>query len=260
MIELLKIKLYSGKNKSAIKDKVSLGNSYQFDRKDCWASINKSMKGHKYPECHPWYIDDADGVSVTGHHILSVAGITYVSKGERFGDLLKGSKYDVNHSKNIVPLTTISELACELAIPLHYGNHRNNSIPSLKEGMSYHILTEDIVTRMLKLLAKNGVCPGDNDSDKKDIVLNMDYVSTIMLGWITDFKVILHQYGGDYQVGKDGCRSNKKLKEKDKNLDNTCHSREHGYKNQQSKTETLKVTGRLKTAFEIENPGLEYNE
>ncbi|HCG7308605.1 AHH domain-containing protein [Vibrio parahaemolyticus] len=258
LMEIERIKIYSGKNEGKLKGACTTGKKHKFIRSDCWSSANKISSSKKYPFSHPWYINGSDKVSVTGHHILSVSGVKAAAK-TKHGIILETAKYDTNHCKNIVALPTLSQLACELRVPIHYGNHTGQAIPDMKTNMSYHIFTTKMVVHMLKLLRKKGVCPGDSESDSREVLINIDYLSCIKLRWISNFEVLLHKFGKDYKEGGAGCRGIIDNLEKDKNEANSCIERYHGF-NLSDSVANMKYNDRLKTVFELENmgKGLEY--
>lgn len=261
LAELEKIKPYSKDNKDKIKGNIKIGKHHYFKRKNCWSSINKinKLKGkNKYPNCHPWYVNDSKKTfSITGHHILSVSGILLVRNTVRNGNFLENAKYDSNHCRNIVALPTLSKLACELKVPMHYGTHCEKNVLGMENNTPYHSLTTQMISHMLRLLSNSGICPGNSESERKDILLNMDYLSIIMLKWISNFQVLLHRFGKDYHSNGAGCRGIEDNIEKSKNEINFCQNRYHEY---DLTVDTLKRNDRLKTLFELEKSECVYED
>ncbi|OCH52093.1 MULTISPECIES: AHH domain-containing protein [Vibrio] len=258
LMEIERIKLYSGNNKGSLKKTVKTGKRHDFERRGCWRSANKISEPNKYPSAHPWYVEGSEKVSVTGHHILSVAGVKAASK-TKYGAMLEAAKYDTNHCKNIVALPTLSQMACELEVPIHYGNHNGEAIPDMQMGMSYHMFTTKMILHMLKLLRRKGTCPGDTESESQEVLVNVDYLSCIKLEWISSFNLLLHKFGKDYREKGPGCREIIDNIEKNKDESKSCVERYHGY-NLSPLIASMKHHNRLKTVFELENfgKGLEY--
>ncbi|WP_394136522.1 hypothetical protein [Aliivibrio fischeri] len=254
LAKLYSLSLYNSENKTRILNSIKLGKTGSLSRKECWSLPNKLVKnGEKYPERHPWHSSIKKSF-VTGHHILSIASFRTLSPDD--SDLLRDSKYNVNHSKNIVGLPTNSQVACELRVPLHFSSHTSAAIPSIKDSPSYHIISNMLLNNMIELLLANGICPADKPKDQKEVLLNIDYLSAVKLKYISNFNIILHKTGADYAQGGIGCGNSSQ--ESTKVDEKSCTKRDRNHKFN-FKTTNLKKKSRLLTIYEYENQGEVYD-
>ncbi|HFQ5058922.1 TPA: AHH domain-containing protein [Vibrio vulnificus] len=64
--------------------------------------------------------------------------------------LLRLSKYNVNHPRNIVGLPTSPLVACQLNVPLHYSSHTSDAIPTIEDSPSYHVISSMLILTFVK--------------------------------------------------------------------------------------------------------------
>ncbi|EOV3393396.1 PAAR-like domain-containing protein, partial [Vibrio parahaemolyticus] len=85
-------------------------------------------KGKSYPEGHDWYVGAG---SLEVHHVIPLEAVS----DKRFKKLFDNFSYDINQTHNLVALPGIMELACELGVQRHQGNHAQGMALSENEAV-----------------------------------------------------------------------------------------------------------------------------
>jgi uncharacterized Zn-binding protein involved in type VI secretion len=161
-------------------------------------------------EDHPWYT----GLnSLQAHHLICSEAMD----DDDWSEFARIFGYDINHENNGVMLPYLMELACQLHVPLHRGNHDKGKA----EGVSY----PDRIKTELKEI-KEGIKAGKYCDSPKALVEKLDNFSKLTLKKIDKFSWTITSDGKDYATGKNGCAGVTSLTDKP---NTTCpHDRVHG--------------------------------
>ncbi|WP_237461358.1 AHH domain-containing protein [Vibrio parahaemolyticus] len=215
-------------------------------------------KGKSYPEGHDWYVGTG---SLEVHHVIPLEAVS----DDVFKELFDDFSYDINDVHNLVALPGIMELACELGVQRHQGNHaqgmalsENEKALSILEGHETNARHENIKSFNRKLFkttqgkelrypkaAKKQVldlkdrvedgflCKYADNTKKVNMMFEreMKKHSKIILGYIQDFTWTIAYDRRDYRQGGPGCSNVSTIKQKRKGLQraNFCEAREHGF-------------------------------
>ncbi|ELA9194495.1 PAAR-like domain-containing protein [Vibrio parahaemolyticus] len=217
-------------------------------------------KGKSYPEGHDWYVGAG---SLEVHHVIPLEAVS----DKRFKKLFDNFSYDINQTHNLVALPGIMELACELGVQRHQGNHaqgmalsENEAVLNRLEDHEKNARHENIKSFNRKLFknnkiqgnelrypkaAKNQVldlkdrvekgllCKYADNTKKVNMMFEreMKKHSKKILGYIQDFTWTIAYDGRDYRQGGPGCSNVSTIKQKRKGLQraNFCEARDHGF-------------------------------
>ncbi|EOV6278237.1 PAAR-like domain-containing protein [Vibrio parahaemolyticus] len=217
-------------------------------------------KGKSYPEGHDWYVGAG---SLEVHHVIPLEAVS----DKRFKKLFDNFSYDINQTHNLVALPGIMELACELGVQRHQGNHaqgmalsENEAVLNRLEDHEKNARHENIKSFNRKLFknnkiqgnelrypkaAKNQVldlkdrvekgllCKYADNTKKVNMMFEreMKKYSKKILGYIQDFTWTIAYDGRDYRQGGPGCSNVSTIKQKRKGLQraNFCEARDHGF-------------------------------
>ncbi|WP_373272457.1 PAAR-like domain-containing protein [Vibrio parahaemolyticus] len=217
-------------------------------------------KGKSYPEGHDWYVGTG---SLEVHHVIPLEAVS----DDVFKELFDDFRHDINDVHNLEALPGIMELACELGVQRHQGNHaqgmalsENEKALSILEGHETNARHENIKSFNRKLFknnkiqgnelrypkaAKNQVldlkdrvekgvlCKYADNTKKVNMMFEreMKKHSKKILGYIQDFTWTIAYDGRDYRQGGPGCSNVSTIKQKRKGLQraNFCEARDHGF-------------------------------
>lgn len=140
-------------------------------------------------EDHPWYTGPN---SLQAHHLICSEAMD----DDDWSDYARLFGYSINHKNNGVMLPYSMELACQLHVPVHRGNHDKG----MAEGVSY----PDRITTDLKKI-KEKVKAGQYCENPKALVEKLDRYSKYILGKIDKFQWTISADGMDYKAGGNGC-------------------------------------------------------
>lgn len=104
--------------------------------------------------------------------------------------------YDINHKKNGVMLPYFMELACQLHVPLHRGNHSAGRAESVSYPDKIKTELDDI---------KKDIKAGKYCDNPKALIEKMNNLSKIILGKIDKFRWTITADGKDYKSDNNGC-------------------------------------------------------
>ncbi len=118
-------------------------------------------KGKSYPEGHDWYVGTG---SLEVHHVIPLEAVS----DKTFKKLFDNFSYDINQIHNLVALPGIMELACELGVQRHQGNHaqgmalnENKRALSILESHENNARHENIKSFNRKLFKNNKIQGND---------------------------------------------------------------------------------------------------
>lgn len=151
----------------------------QFLRKSITAKI----------ENHPWYVGPH---SLQAHHLICSEAMD----DDDWAELARIFGYDINHENNGVMLPYLMELACQLHVPLHRGNHSKG----VADGVSY---PRAIKTKLEEI--KADIKSGKFCANPKALVDTLDRFSKRIAKNIDVFRWTITADGRDYRAGSKGC-------------------------------------------------------
>ena len=225
-------------------------------------AMEKSYRGRlkTYPEQHDWYVGAG---SLEIHHVIPLEAVS----DKTFKKLFDNFTYDINGIHNLVVLPGIMELACELGVQRHQGNHaqgmalnENKTVLNRLEDHENNKRHENIKSFNRKLFKNNKIQGNELRYPKaaKALVLKLksriedgllcDYAgnqelinsmferemekhSELILGFIQNFTWTIAYDGRDYRKGGPGCSNVSTIKQKRKGSQRaeSCKTRDHGF-------------------------------
>jgi hypothetical protein len=160
-------------------------------------------------EDHPWYTGPN---SLQAHHLICSEAMD----DDDWSEFARIFGYDINHQNNGVILPYSMQLACQLHVALHRGNHAKG----VAEGVSY----PEKIRQNLEQIA-NDIRSGKYCGNTKGLVDELDDFSYYVLGKIDKFKWTITADGKDYKPGNKGCAGVKSISNKP---NQACpHDRKH---------------------------------
>ena len=149
-------------------------------------------------EDHPWYTGPN---SLQAHHLICSEAMD----DDDWSEFARIFGYDINHQNNGVILPYSMQLACQLNVALHRGNHAKG----VAEGVSY----PEKIRQNLEQIA-NDIRSGKYCGNPKGLVDELDDFSYYILGKIDKFKWTITADGKDYKLGNKGCAGVKSISNK----------------------------------------------
>ncbi|NRB42421.1 MAG: DUF4150 domain-containing protein [Pseudomonadales bacterium] len=171
---------------------------------------NSIFKGSKKQD-HPWY---SGGWSLEAHHIIcseSMDSDDWYEFSRNFG-------YSINHENNGVMLPGQMDLACQLHVPVHRGNHSKGWADDV------HLPYPKAVKKKLRDI-RAAAEQGEYCSDPEAMAEELDDISEDILLKISSFTWTISTDGKDYMQGGQGCADVKSIS--DKPQANCKHQRQH---------------------------------
>nr|WP_225937313.1 AHH domain-containing protein [Myxococcus sp. RHSTA-1-4] len=144
------------------------------------------------PEEHPWYTGPR---SLAAHHLICSE---VMADDEDWARFCREFGYDINRRPNGCMLPSRMDVACELEVPLHRGNHSAGWAHDVQ--MAY----PKAVTAMVEKVAESAAC-GAFCANPAAFVRKLDKVSATILEKVASFTWTLTSDGRDYQEGGAGC-------------------------------------------------------
>ncbi|EKE6108919.1 DUF4150 domain-containing protein [Vibrio cholerae] len=173
-------------------------------------NIFKALKKDK--EDHQWFTKP---FSLQAHHLICSEAMA--KEYWRKVCLLFG--YDINHENNGVMLPALMELACQIGVALHRGNHSKGWADDL------HLPYPDAVKKKLKAISED-IEAGSFCDNPSGVIAMLDNLSREILEKVDAFSWTLTADGKDYENGKIGCAGATSLTDKP---NQPCkHDRKHG--------------------------------
>lgn len=161
---------------------------------------------------HRWY---TGGFSLQAHHVICSESMN----NDEWAQLCRTFGYDINRKENGVMLPWKLHLACQLAVPLHRGNH--------DRGDADHMPYPDKI-KQLVVKFENKAKAGNYCSNPDQLTKDLDALSESVLKKIAAFKYTLTAFGRDYKANGPGCGGVQSLR---KTKGDTCpEERKHGQK------------------------------
>ncbi len=140
-------------------------------------------------EDHAWY---TEANALQAHHIICSEAMDnddWSTWCTQFG-------YEINHKNNGVMLPYFMDLACQLHVAVHRGNHDKG----MAEGVSY----PEQIERDLRKIAKK-IKAGKYCDNPKALIEKLDKYSKYILKKIDAFRWTITADGRDYKAGNNGC-------------------------------------------------------
>lgn len=141
---------------------------------------------------HPWYTGLR---SIAAHHLICSEAM---ADDEDWARYCRQYCYDINRRPNGVMLPSRMDVACELHVPLHRGNHAAGWAHDVQ--MAY----PKAVTAMIEKVAESAES-GAFCSNPAGFVRKLDKVSATILAKVASFTWTLSSDGLDYRDGGPGC-------------------------------------------------------
>jgi len=149
---------------------------------------------------HPWY---SRAYSLQAHHLICSEAMDDDDWYEYC--ILFG--YNINHKNNGVMLPYFMDLACQLHVPLHRGNHDKGDAGSVP-------YPDTIKNGLEKIIDK--IKSGDFCDNPKALVDKLDKFSKRILKKLNDFRWTVTADGKDYKSAGNGCAGVRSITKKPK--------------------------------------------
>jgi hypothetical protein len=188
---------------------------------------------------HPWY---DKGWSLAAHHLICGEGMD----NDDWKVLCRDFGYNINRRENGVMLPTRMELACQIGVALHRGNH-SNTITDEQDSNGLYLPYPDAVKKKLDGI-KDFIIAEELCTDPQKVTERLDKLSNKILSKVNDFKWTLTKDGKDYdhRFSKIGCGNVTSLENKPSS--HACASNhDHQFKQKNTKktiaakSESLKI-------------------
>jgi uncharacterized Zn-binding protein involved in type VI secretion len=140
-------------------------------------------------EDHPWYTGPN---SLQAHHLICSEAMD----DDDWSEYCRIFGYSINHKNNGAMFPYLMELACQLHVPLHRGNHDKG----MADGVSY---PRRIKAELKEI--KRDIEAGKYCDNPKALVKKLDSFSKLILKKIGKFSWTITVDGKDYATGKNGC-------------------------------------------------------
>jgi len=163
-------------------------------------------------EDHPWFTKP---FSLQAHHLICSEAMD----SDEWWDYCIQFGYDINHENNGVMLPGLLELACQIGVALHRGNHSKGWTDDL------HLPYPDAVKKKLDSIMQD-IDEGAFCERPSGVIKMLDNLSREILEKVDAFSWTLTADGKDYQTGKNGCAGVTSLTDKPNRPCN--HDRKHG--------------------------------
>jgi hypothetical protein len=181
-------------------------------------------------ESHPWY---TGRWSIAAHHLICSEAM---ADDEDWARYCREFGYDINRRQNGVMLPSRMDVACELHVPLHRGNHAAGWAHDVQ--MAYPKAVSSKLTEVADLIESGAFC-----SSPGALVGELDALSASVLAKVASFTWTLTSDGLDYREGGAGCSGVLSVSDKPRR---TCprgrrHVAAHGVTRKPLVRHTLKV-------------------
>jgi len=140
-------------------------------------------------EDHPWY---TVANALQAHHIICSEAMD----DDDWSTWCRAFGYEINHQNNGVMLPYFMDLACQLHVAVHRGNHDKG----MAEGVSYPEQIEMDLGEIAKAIKAGKYC--DNP---RALIDRLNSYSETVLKQIDKFRWTITADGRDYKAGNNGC-------------------------------------------------------
>ncbi|MCY1016230.1 AHH domain-containing protein [Pyxidicoccus sp. MSG2] len=154
--------------------------------------LSEAILGGREPETHSWYTGTR---SIAAHHLICSEAM---ADDEDWARYCQEFGYDINRRQNGVMLPSRMDVACELHVPIHRGNHAGGWAEDL--GMAYPQAVAAKVDGVRAQLERGAFCV-----DPGKLTRRLDKLSAEILVKVSRFTWTLSSDGGDYREGGPGC-------------------------------------------------------
>jgi len=177
---------------------------------------------------HPWYSGEK---SLQAHHLIC----TEAMNDSDWSGFVWEFGYSINHKNNGVMLPYFMELACQLHVPLHRGNHDKGTAGSLPYP--------DTIKKRLKNI-KRRIKAGEHCDNPQTLIDELNDYSKFVLNKLSAFRWTITSDGKDYDKEGNGSAGVCSITQKPKQA---CLNRNHGIK----KYEQITIISRNSKPLEI---------
>ncbi|NMO19174.1 AHH domain-containing protein [Pyxidicoccus fallax] len=163
--------------------------------------LSEAILEGQEPEKHDWY---TGRWSIAAHHLICSEAM---EDDEDWAKYCREFGYDINRRENGVMLPSRMDVACELHVPVHRGNHAAGWAHDVQLAYPKAVMarTDDIKTHVVR---------GAFCSDPSALTLELDALSEEILAKVARFRWTLSSDGLDYQEGGIGCAGTANIPEK----------------------------------------------
>ncbi|QSQ22910.1 AHH domain-containing protein [Pyxidicoccus parkwayensis] len=153
------------------------------------------------PEAHPWY---TGRWSIAAHHLICSEAM---ADDEDWAKICRQYGYNINGRKNGAIFPSRMEVACELHVPVHRGNHAAGWAHDIQMAYPKAVMarTDDIKA----LVIRGAFC-----SDPSALTRELDALSEEILAKLASFQWTLSVDGLDYREGGNGCAGTASISDK----------------------------------------------
>ncbi|WP_419812949.1 type VI secretion system tube protein TssD [Bacterioplanoides sp.] len=159
---------------------------------ELYAEDISKKKNHK--SYHPWFQGDS---TLAAHHIIASEAV----QKKRWADYFNMCGYDINCKENGVMLPSRMDMACQLGVPLHLGNHDEGEANYKNKKIAYTKGCRKLLEEIEKNIKKNEYC-----DDPDEILDEINKRSKLILKYLSGFDWTLTKDGRDYdKKSTSGC-------------------------------------------------------
>ncbi|QSQ18822.1 AHH domain-containing protein [Pyxidicoccus parkwayensis] len=174
--------------------------------------LSEAILQGKEPESHPWY---TGRWSIAAHHLICSEAMA----DEDWARYCRQFCYDINRRLNGIILPSRMDVACELRVPLHRGNHAAGWAHDVH--LAYPKAVSARLAEVADLIESGAFC-----SKPEALVSELDALSAFILVKVASFTWTLSSDGLDYRDGGAGCSGVRSITDKPQR---TCpQRRRHG--------------------------------
>lgn len=174
---------------------------------DLATAILKTHYNNIAQKAHPLSEPGGKKHTAQAHHLITSE---CMEKDEEWEEICNNYGYNINHWRNGIVLPRAMRIACELKIPLHYGNHEDTYL--VDTWMNY----VDVVKSQLKPIKAKARKKDYCDKPEENIIKDLNRLSKDIWKEVKKFNLKLTFDGKDYKSKQVGCKGHSVLKQKKK--------------------------------------------
>ncbi|WP_246356944.1 AHH domain-containing protein [Pyxidicoccus fallax] len=163
--------------------------------------LSEAILEGREPESHDWY---TGRWSIAAHHLICSEAM---ADDEDWAKYCREFGYDINRRENGVMLPSRMEVACELHVPVHRGNHAGGWAHDV--NMAYPKAVMAVLDEVKARVERGAFC-----TEPTSLTEQLDAVSERILRKVERFVWTLSRDGLDYREGGAGCGGEQHIPEK----------------------------------------------
>jgi len=163
--------------------------------------LSEAILGGRETETHEWY---TGRWSLAAHHLICAEAM---EDDEDWALYCRLYSYDINRGPNGVMLPSVMDVACDLHVPVHRGNHAGGWAYDV--NLAYPKAVKALLNKVKEQLVSGAFCGAP-----EMLTRALDRVSALILQQVARFVWTLTSDGLDYQEGGRGCGGERHIPEK----------------------------------------------